>query len=536
MYSQCPECLTRFRVTAAALRAAHGTVRCGRCGSAFDALPRLTDTLPEGRRDEPLAPLPPVALGLTAAAMIEPEDASSRDEGALITEFHFSPDDIDQVFVEARDWDRRFNDPDEALRHDETPANSDDTRSVRALREANLEPADDDAVPLPTSIATGAPEMWVHEPERIEDITLEGERIVIEGLPEETEAGEEVAGDTEAGSDAEVHQILTGDHEDAVRLPTGAEPVHDLDSTDRFEILRLTRSTAAPAAPDEEGNGAPASLPEDEFASQVEEALRLQAIAETARSAAVYADTEVTPPETLSAAPAPMPPAAAVASDASVASESAVRRATAPATLGAARFQRSEWPLLEEDEAATTEDTRRGWVSTAWGVGALLLALALVAQVVHHYRQALARDAFIGPAVQSVYHWLGLPLAANWDLNAFELRQWGSGSGPSADGHLDVRASLRNDAPFAQPLPLLRVDLEDRYGGTVARRDFAPPEYLKDPAQASRLLAPGTSTEAELAIAGATSDAVGYRLDVCLHDGAGTVTCSQAPGDASSGR
>ena len=45
MYSQCPECLTRFRVPAAALRAAHGTVRCGRCGSAFDALPRLSDTL-----------------------------------------------------------------------------------------------------------------------------------------------------------------------------------------------------------------------------------------------------------------------------------------------------------------------------------------------------------------------------------------------------------------------------------------------------------------------------------------------------------
>ena len=45
MYSQCPECLTRFRVTAAALRAARGTVRCGRCGIAFDALPRLSDTL-----------------------------------------------------------------------------------------------------------------------------------------------------------------------------------------------------------------------------------------------------------------------------------------------------------------------------------------------------------------------------------------------------------------------------------------------------------------------------------------------------------
>ncbi len=45
MYSQCPDCRTRFRVTAAHLRAAGGTVRCGRCGAAFDALATLTDTL-----------------------------------------------------------------------------------------------------------------------------------------------------------------------------------------------------------------------------------------------------------------------------------------------------------------------------------------------------------------------------------------------------------------------------------------------------------------------------------------------------------
>ena len=56
MYTQCPDCQTRFRVTADALRAAHGTVRCGRCGSAFDALVRLSDTLPRAQPE--VAPLP----------------------------------------------------------------------------------------------------------------------------------------------------------------------------------------------------------------------------------------------------------------------------------------------------------------------------------------------------------------------------------------------------------------------------------------------------------------------------------------------
>ena len=69
MYSQCPECLTRFRVPAAALRAAHGTVRCGQCGSAFDALPRLSDTL---QVDGPASALgEPGPSGATSAGALE---------------------------------------------------------------------------------------------------------------------------------------------------------------------------------------------------------------------------------------------------------------------------------------------------------------------------------------------------------------------------------------------------------------------------------------------------------------------------------
>jgi hypothetical protein len=99
---------------------------------------------------------------------------------------------------------------------------------------------------------------------------------------------------------------------------------------------------------------------------------------------------------------------------------------------------------------------------------------------------------------------------------------------------MTVRASLKNGASFAQPMPLLRLELEDRFGGTVARRDFQPAEYLKDPAQATRLLPAGSSTEAELAIVGATAEAVGYRLDVCLQDESGAVQCAEPTGASAS--
>jgi hypothetical protein len=180
---------------------------------------------------------------------------------------------------------------------------------------------------------------------------------------------------------------------------------------------------------------------------------------------------------------------------------------------------------LVDDLAAAANDSSARW---AWGVGVLVLALLLTVQLAHHNRLQLARGAKVGPALREVYSSLGMPLPPNWNLAAFELRQWGANeSAPSSTGAMTVRASLKNGAAFAQPMPLLRLELEDRFGGTVARRDFLPAEYLKVPAQATRLLPAGASTEAELEIVGSTSEAVGYRLDVCLRDENGVIRCSE---------
>ena len=54
MYTQCPECGVAFRVTADVLKMAAGKVRCGGCGSAFNALEHLSESkpAPPTRRDE----------------------------------------------------------------------------------------------------------------------------------------------------------------------------------------------------------------------------------------------------------------------------------------------------------------------------------------------------------------------------------------------------------------------------------------------------------------------------------------------------
>jgi hypothetical protein len=95
---------------------------------------------------------------------------------------------------------------------------------------------------------------------------------------------------------------------------------------------------------------------------------------------------------------------------------------------------------------------------------------------------------------------------------------------------MSVRASLTNRAPFAQPHPVLRLELDDRFGESIAVRDFEPHEYLKDPSEASRMLDPGASAEADLEIVDPGQEAVGYQLDVCLRESAALLRCAQGPG------
>jgi predicted Zn finger-like uncharacterized protein len=48
MYTQCPECLTIYKVAANMLTEGHGSARCGHCAAVFDMLRSLTDQLPDG--------------------------------------------------------------------------------------------------------------------------------------------------------------------------------------------------------------------------------------------------------------------------------------------------------------------------------------------------------------------------------------------------------------------------------------------------------------------------------------------------------
>ena len=176
-----------------------------------------------------------------------------------------------------------------------------------------------------------------------------------------------------------------------------------------------------------------------------------------------------------------------------------------------------------DDELFGRTHTRRRW---PWLVASIALTVLLLAQTVHHARAALARHPSIGPQVTKLYAAIGQPLAPQWQLQAYSIKQWGIVSDPQTPGTLRVRASVTNGANFAQPYPLLQLALEDRFGGNVGKRSFKPEEYLGNNTLATRLLGAGEAANIDLAIVDPGAEAVGFQFDTCLQQANELLQCT----------
>ena len=205
---------------------------------------------------------------------------------------------------------------------------------------------------------------------------------------------------------------------------------------------------------------------------------------------------------------------------------------------GVRAWRRSTAEALEVDDPDDEDNEdlslpggrqRREPVALAWKILFVPLLLVLGMQVVHHNRAELARDPRVGAPLVKIYQALNLDLTPDWDLRAYEIRQWGVITDASAPGTLKVRASLINRATFPQPYPLLKLVLEDRWGDQVRAREFEPADYLDPGVAADRLFAPETQANATIVIVDPGPDAEGFRFDVCLRGAAGPVCAEDIP-------
>jgi predicted Zn finger-like uncharacterized protein len=154
----------------------------------------------------------------------------------------------------------------------------------------------------------------------------------------------------------------------------------------------------------------------------------------------------------------------------------------------------------------------------------IVLAALLVLQVVHHWRYPLAEHL---PWVGNVYAGIGAPLAPQWQLAAYDVRQLGATTDPANAQRIEVRASVRNGAERAQPAPVLRVILQDRFGNELGRHERAPADYTRG--TALDMLAADQRVDASFWIDDPEQKAVGFELDACLRGAEGVLRCASDP-------
>lgn len=158
--------------------------------------------------------------------------------------------------------------------------------------------------------------------------------------------------------------------------------------------------------------------------------------------------------------------------------------------------------------------------------GVALLAFVLLLQVLHYNRQSLALNTTFGPAASTVYGWFGVTLMPRWDLTAYSVKQLGAEAEGAGGSQLRVRLSVHNESSRVQPLPLLRLTLQDRYGNAVATRDLEPSEYLPKRVTTQRLLEPDQRIDVELHVVDSNKSAIGFEIDACLRGEGGVIGCA----------
>ncbi|WP_295942869.1 DUF3426 domain-containing protein [uncultured Xanthomonas sp.] len=214
-----------------------------------------------------------------------------------------------------------------------------------------------------------------------------------------------------------------------------------------------------------------------------------------ARDAAPDAgDLEALPPAPASARDPALAPAT-VATPATV-PPSPVAAAAAPSFLHGPRERR---PVLR---AAPWQ-----WIALA-GLGLLLALQILIAD-----RQRLGADPRWRPWVAGVCQVLRCSVPAWREPAAFTMLSREVRPLPGHAGTLQVQATFRNDARWAQAWPLLQLSLADADGRTIGSRVLRPQEYLGRARPDSVTLAPGQSAQIAFQVREPAAETAAFSFD-----------------------
>lgn len=149
------------------------------------------------------------------------------------------------------------------------------------------------------------------------------------------------------------------------------------------------------------------------------------------------------------------------------------------------------------------------------------LLAALGGQYVHQHRADLATDPRFGPTLHALYERAGLTLEANWRIDDYRVARHTVVPKDEDRSVLLARATVINNTENDLPMPLVRLELRNRWGDAIFGRLFTPEEYsIAKPND--KLLAGGARLEIELDLVNPALDQdIGYDFSICVPRNAG---------------
>ena len=209
--------------------------------------------------------------------------------------------------------------------------------------------------------------------------------------------------------------------------------------------------------------------------------------------------------------PAPAP-AAAVAATAAVAGDEPTTGAAADDVgqlVFTPRFARGQARRRDRKTPRVRVAGERRW---PWGLVWLGLTALLGGQVAWAQRFQLLADPGAGAWLRDTCRSLGCRLPLVPSVGQLHLIARDVEAHPSVPGALMISATVRNDAPFAQPYPVVSLVLADARGHRVAMRRLRPSEYLDDADSLRAGMAPGATTALVLEVEDPGNKAVAFEF------------------------
>ncbi len=172
------------------------------------------------------------------------------------------------------------------------------------------------------------------------------------------------------------------------------------------------------------------------------------------------------------------------------------------------------------DKYRNSDDTDRASVTTGifWGIGITLLCTTLFAEYLWFNRNQLSQHTQLKTWADDLCQQFECKDVAMRDPSQIELVTRNVYSHPNEKNALMINVTLKNNAKFSQPLPVMQVSFSDIRGAAIASRRFLPEEYLPiedQPAGAKRLhiLQPDTNITFTMAIQDPGKQALTYEFD-----------------------